>query len=78
MVGHSGRMFFRDLTIRVLGDFSNEDYGRLAHRIGHCLRAEGLEARAILVTDGRISGTEMDRPYRPDRPGAPRHARSRL
>lgn len=53
-------MTYRDLTIRVLGDFSNQQYASLAYEVGLRLEAAGLGKRAILVTDGKISGIEMD------------------
>jgi hypothetical protein len=56
-------MNYRDLTIRVLGDFSNQQYATLAYEVGLRLEAAGLGKRAILVTDGKISGTEMDVAY---------------
>jgi hypothetical protein len=65
-------MNYRDLTIRVLGDFSNEQYANLAYQVGLELEAAGLGKRAILLTDGKISGTEMDVAY------AVRQPRSRL
>lgn len=65
-------MCFRDLTIRVLGGFSNEDYAYLAYRVGHCLADVGLQDRAIFLTDGKITGTEMDAPYGTEDPTVPR------
>lgn len=65
-------MRFRDLTIRVLGGFSNEDYAHLAYRVGHCLQDAGLQDRAIFVTDGKITGPEMDAPYGVEGPAVPR------
>ncbi|MCE7006578.1 hypothetical protein LWC34_27660 [Kibdelosporangium philippinense] len=56
-------MTFRDLTIRVLGDFTNRQYASLAYEISLRLDAAGLGKRAILMTDGKISGTEMDMAY---------------
>jgi hypothetical protein len=52
-------MSFRDLTIRVLGDFSNREYASLAYEVGLRLEAAGLGKRAFLVTDGKINGIEM-------------------
>ncbi|CAM3324404.1 hypothetical protein KIPE111705_02335 [Kibdelosporangium persicum] len=56
-------MTYRDLTIRVLGDFTNRQYASLAYEVGLRLEAAGLGKRAILVTDGKISGIEMDLAY---------------
>lgn len=56
-------MNYRDLTIRVLGDFTNRQYASLAYEVGLRLEAAGLGKRAILMTDGKISGTEMDMAY---------------
>jgi hypothetical protein len=66
-------MTFRDLTIRVLGEFPNAEYVRLAYEVGLRLRASGLEDRAILLTDGTITGKEMDAVF-----GAPQPLRSRF
>nr|WP_042182910.1 hypothetical protein [Kibdelosporangium sp. MJ126-NF4]CEL15221.1 hypothetical protein [Kibdelosporangium sp. MJ126-NF4]CTQ95737.1 hypothetical protein [Kibdelosporangium sp. MJ126-NF4] len=56
-------MTYRDLTIRVLGDFTNRQYASLAYEVGLRLDAAGLGKRAILMTDGKISGIEMDMAY---------------
>lgn len=56
-------MTYRDLTIRVLGDFTNQQYASLAYEVGLRLEAAGLGKRAILMTDGKISGIEMDLAY---------------
>ncbi|MET0234571.1 MAG: hypothetical protein ABW224_08020 [Kibdelosporangium sp.] len=50
-------MNYRDLTIRVLGDFSDKQYASLAYEIGLRLEAAGLGKQAILVADSQISGT---------------------
>jgi hypothetical protein len=56
-------MTYRDLTIRVLGEFDNQQYASLAYEIGLRLRECDLAKRAILVTDGKITGLEMDAAY---------------
>ncbi|WP_076988870.1 hypothetical protein [Actinosynnema sp. ALI-1.44] len=56
-------MTYRDLTIRVLGDFTNRQYASLAYEVGLRLEAAGLGKQAILMTDGKISGIEMDMAY---------------
>jgi hypothetical protein len=53
-------MGFRDLTIRVLGEFSNAEYARLAYEVGLRLRASGLGDRAILLTDEAITAKAME------------------
>jgi hypothetical protein len=73
--GHSRRMCFRELTIRVLGRFPNEEYARLAYLLGHCLTAAGVQDRVIFLTDGDITGSEMDVPYGTDEPLVPRRPR---
>lgn len=52
-------MAYRDLTIRVFGDFTNREYAGLAYEVRLRLEANALGDRAILVTDGKISGVEM-------------------
>ncbi|ALG07189.1 hypothetical protein AOZ06_09865 [Kibdelosporangium phytohabitans] len=47
----------------MLGDFSNRQYASLAYEVGLRLEAAGLGKQAILMTDGKISGTEMDSAY---------------
>jgi hypothetical protein len=58
--GHSRGMGFRDLKIRVFGDFSNAQYAYLAYEVGLRLKAAGLGDRAILLTDGAITGSDID------------------
>ncbi|TCO58251.1 hypothetical protein [Actinocrispum wychmicini] len=52
-------MSFRDLTIRVLGEFSNAEYAGLAYEVGLRLRAAGLGERSILMVDGDMSSQDM-------------------
>jgi hypothetical protein len=56
-------MAYRDLTIRVFGDFTNRQYAGLAYEVRLRLEANALGDRAILVTDGKISGVEMEAVY---------------
>jgi hypothetical protein len=59
-LGHSERiMRHRDLIIRVYGPFPDMGYVRLAHQIGSHLVAEGLDAQAVLVTDGTITAADV-------------------
>ncbi len=50
----------RELTIRVLGDFTSLEYALLAYEIGMRLRAAGLGDRTLVMADGRIIGLEND------------------
>jgi hypothetical protein len=50
---------YRDLRIRVLGEFSNRQYARLAYEIGVRLRAAGLANQAILMPDDKITSREL-------------------
>jgi hypothetical protein len=69
-------MTYRDLTIRVLGDFSNRQYASLAYEVGLRLEAAGLGRRAILMTDGKISGIEMDKAYSTHDTGSPQRIKN--
>ncbi|RSM83229.1 hypothetical protein SAMN05661093_06469 [Kibdelosporangium aridum] len=53
-------MGYRDLTIRVFGNVSNCRYTALACEISARLAEVGLDRRAVLVTDDKITGAEME------------------
>jgi hypothetical protein len=58
-------MGYRDLTIRVFGEVSNHRYADLAYEISKRLAAVGWGGRIMLVTDDKITATELERTRAP-------------